>query len=211
MYRNADFAVISTSLLDPMLYNTAQTPTSSLTHPNPSCPLQYLTHLTVPSTPSTPSIPTPHIPTHLARIPSPPPPPPEILEYLQQTQKQLHEQEDALSMWSPDDHPMPASWALTQVRSAPLIPPHFPLVSSAICLVHPHHNSRLIMNSSVWKQMAIAFTGIAAFGYLLSISRPERPVAKRSYPFNGLEEELGGGRDSPKVSCLSLFVGMGFF
>ena len=29
---------------------------------------------------------------------------------------QLHEQEDALSMWSPDAHAMPASWALTQVN-----------------------------------------------------------------------------------------------
>jgi len=28
---------------------------------------------------------------------------------------QLHEQEDSLSMWSPDAHPMPAGWALTQV------------------------------------------------------------------------------------------------
>ena len=33
-----------------------------------------------------------------------------------QSISQLHEQEDALSMWSPDAHAMPASWALTQVN-----------------------------------------------------------------------------------------------
>ncbi|KAH8086904.1 hypothetical protein HD553DRAFT_282789 [Filobasidium floriforme] len=72
----------------------------------------------------------------------------------------LHEQEDSLSMWSPDAHPMPASWALTQ--------------------------------------MIMAFTTMAGFGYLVYLTKMESPAAKRSYPYNGLEAELGGSADTPK-------------
>ncbi|WRT66435.1 uncharacterized protein IL334_003391 [Kwoniella shivajii] len=46
--------------------------------------------------------------------------------------------------------------------------------------------------SSALLQLSIAFSliGLASFAFISS--RPERPVAQRSYPFNGLEKELGG-------------------
>jgi hypothetical protein len=41
-------------------------------------------------------------------------------------------------------------------------------------------------------QILGAFGAVGVFGYFLSISRIERPVAQRSYPYGGLEKELGG-------------------
>jgi hypothetical protein len=43
--------------------------------------------------------------------------------------------------------------------------------------------------------MAIASSLIAAFGYFIYQTKLERPVAKRSYPFDGLKEELGGSEE----------------
>lgn len=40
--------------------------------------------------------------------------------------------------------------------------------------------------------MGIAAAALAGFGLLVASTRAERPVAKRSYPFGGLVEELGG-------------------
>ncbi|KAJ9121530.1 hypothetical protein QFC22_002148 [Naganishia vaughanmartiniae] len=74
----------------------------------------------------------------------------------------LHEQEDALSMWSPDVHAMPAGWALAQ--------------------------------------MVMAFSALAGFGYFIYLTKPERPVAKRSYPYGGLAQELGGFSETPKAN-----------
>lgn len=44
----------------------------------------------------------------------------------------------------------------------------------------------------MFDQILGAFTAVGAFGYFLSITRIERPVASRSYPYGGLEKELGG-------------------
>ncbi|KAJ9111540.1 hypothetical protein QFC20_002513 [Naganishia adeliensis] len=74
----------------------------------------------------------------------------------------LHEQEDALSMWSPDVYATSASWALTQ--------------------------------------MIIGFSALAGFGYFIYATMPERPVAKRSYPYGGLAQELGGSDQTPKAN-----------
>jgi NADH dehydrogenase (ubiquinone) 1 beta subcomplex subunit 8 len=41
-------------------------------------------------------------------------------------------------------------------------------------------------------QILGALGAVGAFGYFLSITRIERPVAPRSYPYGGLEKELGG-------------------
>lgn len=46
----------------------------------------------------------------------------------------------------------------------------------------------------------MAFTTMAGFGYLVYLTKMESPAAKRSYPYNGLEAELGGSADTPKVS-----------
>jgi hypothetical protein len=48
--------------------------------------------------------------------------------------------------------------------------------------------------------MVMAFTTMAGFGYLVYLTKMESPAAKRSYPYNGLEAELGGSADTPKVS-----------
>ncbi|KAK4683418.1 NADH dehydrogenase (ubiquinone) 1 beta subcomplex subunit 8, partial [Tremellales sp. Uapishka_1] len=66
----------------------------------------------------------------------------------------MHEEEDALGMWSPDVFKTSGPSALLQI--------------------------------------SLAFGGIAIFGYFLSQTAPSRPVAARSYPFGGLEKELGG-------------------
>lgn len=42
------------------------------------------------------------------------------------------------------------------------------------------------------KQLIAAFSGIAAFTYFLTATRVQRPAAPREYPYNGLEQELGG-------------------
>ena len=55
--------------------------------------------------------------------------------------------------------------------------------------------------SSALFQMTIAFSAVGAFGYLIYKNKLERPVAKRSYPFDGLKEELGG-IEACKVSLL---------
>ncbi|WWC70070.1 uncharacterized protein I206_104016 [Kwoniella pini CBS 10737] len=41
-------------------------------------------------------------------------------------------------------------------------------------------------------QLSVAFSLIGVASYALISNRPERPVAQRTYPFNGLEKELGG-------------------
>lgn len=48
--------------------------------------------------------------------------------------------------------------------------------------------------------MIMAFTTMAGFGYLVYLTKMESPAAKRSYPYNGLEAELGGSAATPKVS-----------
>jgi len=54
--------------------------------------------------------------------------------------------------------------------------------------------------------MIIAFSGMAGFGYLVYLTKFERPATKRSYPYNGLEAELGGSADTPKVSRMGAFI-----
>lgn len=49
-------------------------------------------------------------------------------------------------------------------------------------------------------QMIMAFSAVAGFGYVVYATMPERKVAKRSYPFEGLKAELGGSELTPKVS-----------
>ncbi|KAK6910033.1 NADH dehydrogenase (ubiquinone) 1 beta subcomplex 8 [Kwoniella mangroviensis CBS 10435] len=41
-------------------------------------------------------------------------------------------------------------------------------------------------------QLSVAFSLIGLASYVLIKNRPERPVAQRTYPYNGLEKELGG-------------------
>ena len=48
--------------------------------------------------------------------------------------------------------------------------------------------------------MLMAFSAMAGFGYLVYLTKMESPAAKRSYPYNGLEAELGGSAETPKVS-----------
>jgi hypothetical protein len=48
--------------------------------------------------------------------------------------------------------------------------------------------------------MVMAFSALAGFGYFIYVTKPERPVAKRSYPYGGLAQELGGFSETPKVS-----------
>ena len=48
--------------------------------------------------------------------------------------------------------------------------------------------------------MILAFSAIAGFGYFIYVSLPERPVAKRSYPYGGLSQELGGSDQTPKAN-----------
>lgn len=50
------------------------------------------------------------------------------------------------------------------------------------------------------RQMVLAFSAVAGFGYAVYATMPERRVAKRSYPFEGLKAELGGLESTPKVS-----------
>ncbi|WVR06962.1 hypothetical protein IAU60_003998 [Kwoniella sp. DSM 27419] len=45
---------------------------------------------------------------------------------------------------------------------------------------------------SALRQLAVAFSLIGVAAYGLISTRPERPVAQRSYPYGGLEKELGG-------------------
>jgi hypothetical protein len=49
------------------------------------------------------------------------------------------------------------------------------------------------------EQMIIGFSAIAGFGYFIYATLPERPAAKRSYPYGGLAQELGGSDQTPKV------------
>ncbi|WVQ99455.1 hypothetical protein IAU59_006590 [Kwoniella sp. CBS 9459] len=52
-----------------------------------------------------------------------------------------------------------------------------------------------VHKTSPWSallQLSIAFSLIGVASYALISTRPERPVAQRSYPYNGLEKELGG-------------------
>jgi NADH dehydrogenase (ubiquinone) 1 beta subcomplex subunit 8 len=53
---------------------------------------------------------------------------------------------------------------------------------------------------SAMLQLATAFAAVGLFAYGLSLVRPERPVSKRSYPFGGLEAELGGHNAARKES-----------
>lgn len=48
--------------------------------------------------------------------------------------------------------------------------------------------------------MVLAFGAVAGAGYAIYATMPERKVAKRSYPFEGLKQELGGLESTPKVS-----------
>lgn len=45
---------------------------------------------------------------------------------------------------------------------------------------------------SALMQLSLALSLVGGFAYILSVTRPESPVAKRDYPYNGLEKELGG-------------------
>jgi NADH dehydrogenase (ubiquinone) 1 beta subcomplex subunit 8 len=53
--------------------------------------------------------------------------------------------------------------------------------------------------------MIVAFSALAGFGYFIYVTLPERPVAKRSYPYGGLSQELGGSEQTPKVSPVEAF------
>lgn len=41
-------------------------------------------------------------------------------------------------------------------------------------------------------QIAGVLAGIAGFAFFLNSIQPEAPFARRVYPYNGLEKELGG-------------------
>lgn len=53
------------------------------------------------------------------------------------------------------------------------------------------------------QQMILAFSAMAGFGYLVYLTKMESPASKRSYPYNGLEAELGGSAETPKASLLA--------
>jgi hypothetical protein len=79
-------------------------------------------------------------------------------------------------MWAPDEFKTSGSSALLQVSSL----------------------AQYVR--SLTMQMATAFAAVGIFAYGLSLVRPERPVSKRSYPFGGLEAELGGQNAARKES-----------
>lgn len=60
--------------------------------------------------------------------------------------------------------------------------------------------------SWAFTQLILAFTAIGGFGYMMYLTKMERPVSKRSYPFDGLREELGGGEMGVKVSTGGICV-----
>ena len=77
-------------------------------------------------------------------------------------------------MWSPDAHKIGGLTALFSV-----------------CLfLFPHQHNRKEYGAD--DQILGAFGVVGAFGYFLSVTRIQSPVAKRSYPYGGLEKELGG-------------------
>ncbi|RXK36922.1 hypothetical protein M231_05824 [Tremella mesenterica] len=49
-----------------------------------------------------------------------------------------------------------------------------------------------ISGGSALMQLGLAFSLIGLFAYGLSITRPQRPVAQRTYSYGGLAVELGG-------------------
>lgn len=66
----------------------------------------------------------------------------------------MHEQAEALSMWSPDVSTIPRANAAFQI--------------------------------------GVAILGFVAFGFIIHAVTPDRPAVPRSYPRDGLVEELGG-------------------
>lgn len=59
-------------------------------------------------------------------------------------------------------------------------------------------NTRLFSVLSTDPQLVAAFSAIGVFALFLNATRLQSPVAKRSYPYAGLESELGG-RNAARV------------
>jgi NADH dehydrogenase (ubiquinone) 1 beta subcomplex subunit 8 len=92
----------------------------------------------------------------------------------------VHEEEDVLGMWGPDIFKTSPLSALMQVSSSLILIPPSPLIGL------------LISGDEADIQLTAAFGAVGAFGYFIYRTRLERPVAARTYPFDGLTKELGG-------------------